>query len=152
MHVEWKFSMSNFHTQFLWRHNGVYQVITIIFEWGISMRNEYQARMRINREASHSVGCPLAQWSSEQIKCYTRLQPRCCVLLHQQSTIGPMKIIQCAVARVVTSHLSFGSSRVESVESCTNFNGNESQNTDRVTGNVLVCDSSLTRLQHWRWP
>ena len=55
---------------------------------------------------------------------------------------------------VKSSHLvSFwGSSRVQSVESCTNFNGNESRNTAQVTGNVLVhvhvCDSSLTRLQH----
>ena len=52
---------------------------------------------------------------------------------------------------VESSHLvSFkGSNLVESVESCTNFNGNESLNTARVTGNVPVCDSSLTRLQHW---
>ena len=49
---------------------------------------------------------------------------------------------------VESSHLVsfYGSSRVES---CTNFNGNESLYTARVTGNVLVCDSSLTQLQHW---
>ena len=53
------------------------------------------------------------------------------------------KSLEALKTRVVTSHLNFGSSRViwshfrVRVESCTNFNGNESRNTARVTGMCL---------------
>ena len=70
----------------------------------------------------------------------TAQSDQCSGAVKLMASCSPSQVTQ---ARVVTSHLNFGSSRViwshfrvrvESVESHTNFNGNESRNTARVTG------------------
>ena len=53
----------------------------ICAQWGITLC-EYQLRMRINREASHSVQSPLSWWRLWADSVTPGYSQRCCVPLH----------------------------------------------------------------------
>ena len=75
--LKWKFNMMNFSLPnscdviivFTNVHNNLCAV------WGTIARCEHKLRMRINREASHSVRSPPSWWCLLSRFFYTRLQP-----------------------------------------------------------------------------
>ena len=93
VYIEWKFNRSIFHP--------IPYYVVVVFtsvlnndfaQWGTSTCYEYQVRIRVNREASHSVRSPLSWRPSGQIVLQA-------TMLHPVSsrTIGPIKIVQCAI-------------------------------------------------------